>query len=59
MKTKERDAWKKWNQEQQSPQLTAEQCLEWLDGMRALMFEVWKHNPELKEKFIKLRSAGF
>jgi hypothetical protein len=39
------------------PVLTHEQTITWLDGMRELMFEVWRSNPEQipheKKKLLK------
>jgi hypothetical protein len=42
----------------QTPVLTAEQTILWLDGFRKLMFEVWKKNPRQipSEKKILLKS---
>jgi hypothetical protein len=37
-------------------QLTAEQIILWLENHRALMIEIWKSNPELREKWEKLNS---
>jgi len=33
--------------------LTPEQILTWLDGWREFIFEVWKQNPELKDKYLQ------
>lgn len=52
-------AWKKWNQEAAFIRLTPEQTLEWLDSIRAFMFEVWKQNPQLRKQFEHLREQGF
>lgn len=30
----------------ETPLLTHEQTIEWLDGMRQFMFEVWRSNPK-------------
>ncbi len=30
----------------ETPVLTHEQTIEWLDGFRQLMFEVWRNNPD-------------
>lgn len=48
---KEQDAWRRWNEDQRPPRISPEQCLEWLDGWRALMFEVWQQNPDLRKRY--------
>lgn len=59
-KTKE-SAWKEWNQKSHIQKFTPEQVIEWLEGMRAFLFEVWKNNPEKlrqwNEESIKSRNA--
>lgn len=47
-------AWKKWNRENKPLFYTPEQILDWLDGMRSFMFEVWKKNPSLRKTYEKL-----
>lgn len=47
--------WKQYNLTQKTPHYSAEQILEWLDGMRAFMFEVWKKNPSMRRAYEKLR----
>jgi hypothetical protein len=39
------------------PVLTTEQTIQWLDGFRELMFEVWRNNPNSipREKKISLK----
>ncbi len=34
--------------------LSPEAIIEWLEGHRQLMFEVWKENPELRKQWEKL-----
>ena len=36
--------------------LTPEQIVEWLESHRAMMFEVWKSNPKLREQWEFLNS---
>jgi hypothetical protein len=38
----------------ETPELSPEQIIEWLDGYRQLMWEVWKNNPELRKNWEKL-----
>ncbi len=35
-----------WSQYQGPIRLTPEQTIQWLEGMREFMFEIWKNNPE-------------
>lgn len=56
LEEKERECWELWNQQAESVKLTPEQCLEWLDGVRAFMFEVWRENPHLRREYERLRS---
>ena len=48
---------KRWAQEP-PPTLTAEQCLQWLDSVRTLMFEVWRSNPALRKAYEHAHTAG-
>ena len=34
-----------------APILSPEQVIEWLEGHRAWMFEVWSKNPELRKQY--------
>lgn len=38
-----------WGQDSSAATLTPEQIIEWLEGYRELMIEVWTQNPELYE----------
>ena len=40
-----------------TPKLTAEQIVTWLDLHRQFMFEVWKNNPQLRERWLRINSA--
>ncbi len=43
-----------WDRIRRLRKVSAEKRIEWLDGMRALMFEVWKNNPALRKQYEKL-----
>jgi hypothetical protein len=51
-KNKRQDAWDEWNKSNPAPVLTTEQTIEWLEGMRELMFEIWKNNPPTLDRLI-------
>ena len=36
--------------------LTAEEIIQWLDGYRQLMFEIWQNHPELYQKWKNINS---
>lgn len=55
----EKIGWRKLRREEKPVTMSAEQCLEWLDGMRLFMFEVWKKNPELRKAYEKAKRLGF
>lgn len=40
-----------------TPTLTPEQIIEWLDGYRSLMFEVWKNNPKAREEWERVNEV--
>ena len=58
-KRKEKIGWKKHNAEADAVTMSPEQCLEWLDGVRSFMFEVWKRNPDLRKAYEKAKLLGF
>lgn len=58
MREREREAWKAWNAAQRPVRLSPEQCLEWLDGWREFMFELWQKNPHLRAEHERLRAKG-
>lgn len=39
------------------PSLTPEQIIEWLEGHRQLMIEIWKSNPGSREQWEKTNLA--
>lgn len=41
-----------------TPTLTPEQIILWLEGHRALMFEVWRANPGTREKWEAINLAA-
>lgn len=40
-----------WGDSSSPPPLNPEQIIEWLEGYRELMIEVWKNNPELRKQW--------
>lgn len=40
-----------------TPRLSAEQVILWLDGYRQWMFEIWRSNPKLREKWLKTNAT--
>lgn len=42
-----------WGELSSSLTLSPEQIIEWLEGYRELMVEIWKNNPELRETWEK------
>ncbi|EKD50942.1 MAG: hypothetical protein ACD_62C00392G0005 [uncultured bacterium] len=49
----ERSKAPEWPQ-QELPVLTPEQVIEWLDGFRQFMWEVWQHNAQLRKDWERL-----
>lgn len=47
-----------WSSESSAIPLTPEDIIEWLEGHRALMIEVWTQNPELRKQWEKLNETG-
>lgn len=41
-----------WSQFEGPIAFTPEQTIDWLEGMRELMFEVYKNNPNIKPKHL-------
>ncbi len=35
--------------------MTPEEIIQWLEGIRELMFEVWSKNPDLRKTWERLR----
>lgn len=56
MKEAENVGWKLHNAEKPY-EPTAEESLDWLDGMRAFMFEVWKNNPDLRKQYEEFQES--
>jgi len=40
----------------ETPQLSHEQIIEWLDGHRQWMFEIWKNDPAARKKWEAINS---
>ncbi len=40
-----------WGEASSQVFLSPEQMIEWLEGYRELMIEVWKNNPELRKQW--------
>ncbi len=43
----------------ETPILTAEQTIQWLEGHRRLMFEVWEQNPGSREEWEKINQPSY
>ncbi len=43
-----------WGDTSHSIPLSPEQVIEWLEGYRELMIEIWKNNPELRKEWERL-----
>lgn len=42
---------KNWDPHYEQPRLTPEEIINWLDGHRQFMWEIWKQNPELRKRW--------
>ena len=45
-----------WGENSKPNQLSPEQIIEWLEGHRELMIEIWTSNPGSKEEWERLNS---
>lgn len=59
LKRAEKIGWRKLREQEKPIAMSPEQRLEWLDGVRAFMFEIWKQNPSLYKAYQKAKRLGF
>lgn len=45
---------KDWGEASSQIRLSPEQIIEWLEGYRELMMEIWRNNPKLREEWERL-----